>query len=119
MKTRSIILAAAATAMTLPMAAAAFADPPRWAPAHGYRAKNGDVRYRYTDNGIRYWRGEDGRYYCKRSNGTTGLLIGAAVGALAGRAIDTRGDRATGTIVGAAAGALIGKEIDSNRSRCR
>jgi len=76
-------------------------------------------RYYTTDNGIRYWRGEDGRYYCKRGNGTTGLLIGGAAGALVGRAIDTRGDRATGTIVGAAAGALIGREIDRNRKRAR
>lgn len=67
----------------------------------------------------RVWRGEDGRYYCRRSNGTTGLIIGAAGGALAGRAIDTRGERATGTILGAAAGALLGREIDRSRARCR
>lgn len=64
------------------------------------------------------WRGRDGRMYCRKSNGTTGLVIGAAGGALLGRAIDTRGDRATGTILGAAGGALIGKELDSKR-RCR
>ncbi len=104
--------------------------PPPWAPAHGKRAKDHDryyeryhtryePRYRTTDNGIRYWRGDDGRYYCKRSNGTTGLIIGAAAGALAGRAIDTRGERTTGTVVGAAVGALLGKSIDQNRVRCR
>lgn len=119
MRTSKILLAAAAASMALPVAAPVLADPPHWAPAHGYRAKNGAIAYRRTDNGIRYWQGEDGRYYCKRSNGTTGLLIGAAAGALLGRAVDTHGDRATGTIVGAAAGALVGKEIDSNRSRCR
>lgn len=64
------------------------------------------------------WRGRDGRLHCRKSDGTTGLVIGAAGGALLGRAVDTRGDRATGTIVGAAAGALLGKEIDSKR-RCR
>lgn len=76
-------------------------------------------RYHRTDNGIRYWRGNDGRYRCKKSNGTTGLLIGGVAGALAGRAIDTRGDRATGTILGAAGGALLGREIDRNNSRPR
>jgi len=78
-------------------------------------------RYQTTDNGIRYWRGNDGRYYCKKGNGTTGLLIGGAAGALVGRAIDTHGSRTTGTIVGAAAGALLGREIDRNRraARCR
>lgn len=76
-------------------------------------------RYQTTDNGIQYWRGDDGRYRCKKGNGTTGLLIGGAAGALAGRAIDTRGERTTGTILGAAAGALVGREIDRNRSRAR
>jgi outer membrane lipoprotein SlyB len=67
------------------------------------------------------WRGEDGRIYCRRSNGTTGLLVGGAVGALAGRAIDTQGSRTTGTILGAAAGALLGRELQRGRSarRCR
>jgi hypothetical protein len=67
------------------------------------------------------WRDSDGRLRCKRSNGTTGLIVGAAGGALVGRAIDTRGERATGTILGAAAGALLGREVDRNRSgyRCR
>lgn len=76
-------------------------------------------RYSTTDNGIRYWQGTDGRYRCKRSNGTTGLLIGGAAGALAGRAIDTNGSRTTGTIVGAAAGALLGREVERSRSRAR
>lgn len=28
------------------------------------------------------WRGNDGRYYCRRNDGTTGLIIGAAVGGM-------------------------------------
>ena len=65
------------------------------------------------------WRDSNGRYRCKRPNGTTGLIIGAAGGALVGRAIDTKGERATGTILGAAAGALIGRKIDRSRVKCR
>ena len=65
------------------------------------------------------WRDSHGRLRCKRSNGTTGLIVGAAGGALLGRAIDTRGERATGTIVGAAAGALVGRSIERSRYRCR
>ena len=64
------------------------------------------------------WRGRDGRTYCRKSDGTVGLIVGAAGGALVGRAIDTRGERATGTIIGAAAGALIGREVARKRS-CR
>jgi len=65
------------------------------------------------------WRDSQGRLRCKRPNGTTGLIVGAAGGALIGRAVDTRGERATGTILGAAAGALIGRELDRNRMKCR
>jgi hypothetical protein len=106
----------AATTLT---AAPALGDPPPWAPAHGYRAKHDRIAYRYADNGVRYWRGEDGRYYCRRGDGTVGMLAGAALGALLGRAVDTRGDRAPGTIIGAAAGALIGNEIGKGETRCR
>lgn len=65
------------------------------------------------------WQDSKGRYRCKRPNGTTGMIIGAAGGALIGRAIDTHGERATGTIVGAAAGALVGRKIDRSRVKCR
>jgi hypothetical protein len=67
----------------------------------------------------RVWRGNDGRYYCHRGNGTTGLVIGAGVGALLGRTIDTRGDRTLGTLLGAVGGGLLGREIDRGELRCR
>jgi hypothetical protein len=73
-------------------------------------------RIRHRD---RIWRGRDGRYYCKRDNGTTGLVIGAGVGALLGRTIDTRGDRTVGTLLGGALGAVIGRELDRGDIKCR
>lgn len=109
---RKTITAAALAALTIPATLAVSA--PVEARDH-YRGH----RYHSTDNGIRYWRGNDGRYYCRKSNGTTGLLIGGVAGALIGRSIDTRGDRATGTVLGAAAGALLGREVDRNNSRPR
>ena len=61
----------------------------------------------------RVWRGDNGRYYCKKDNGTTGLLIGGAVGGLLGHEVAGRGgDRTLGVILGAAGGALLGREID-------
>lgn len=66
----------------------------------------------------RVWRGEDGRTYCRKKNGTTGLIIGGAAGALLGREVDGGRDRTLGTVLGAAAGALIGRELD-NGVRCR
>ncbi len=67
----------------------------------------------------RVWRGDDGRWRCRRDNGTTGLIIGAGAGALLGRAIDTEGDRALGTVLGAVGGGLLGREIDRGGIRCR
>ena len=43
-------------------------------------------------NNDRVYRGNDGRYYCRRSDGTTGLLIGAGVGGLLGNTIAPRAD---------------------------
>lgn len=80
-----------------------------------YDDYRGDRVYRDT----RIWRGRDGRYYCRKENGTTGLLIGAGVGALAGNELAGRGDRTLGAILGAAGGAILGRAIDRSNSRCR
>ena len=77
------------------------------------------VEPRRVSRDDRVWRGRDGRYYCERDNGTTGLIIGAAGGALLGREIDGGRDRTLGTVLGAAAGALLGREIDRGGARCR
>ncbi len=113
----------------------AFAgDPPAHARGNGRRGRDNrrdrGNRGRYNDRGQyidpqrlgrddRIWRGRDGNYYCERGNGTTGLVIGAGLGALAGRAIDTRGDRTVGTVLGAIAGGVLGREIDRGELRCR
>jgi hypothetical protein len=67
------------------------------------------------------YRGSDGRYYCKRSDGTTGLVIGAVGGAAIGSAIDSQPRGVTGLLIGGALGALVGKKVDqsSNDVRCR
>ena len=67
----------------------------------------------------RIWRGRDNRYYCRKENGTTGLLVGAGVGALIGHELAGRGgDRTLGVILGGAAGALLGRTIDRSSTRC-
>ena len=67
------------------------------------------------------YRGSDGRYYCKRNDGTTGLIVGGLAGGAAGNIIDGGRNRAAGTLIGGALGALAGKSIDQNNSdvRCR
>jgi hypothetical protein len=66
------------------------------------------------------YRGSDGRYYCKRSDGTTGLIIGGATGAVIGNVVDGGRNRVAGTLIGGALGALAGRAIDQNSDvRCR
>jgi hypothetical protein len=108
---KKTLLALAATSLAVP---ASLALPT--APAE---ARHHATRYYTSSNGVRYWRGSDGRYHCRRSNGTVGLIIGAAGGALVGRAVDTHGSRTTGTVIGAAAGALLGRSVARNNVRCR
>jgi len=66
------------------------------------------------------YRGSDGRYYCKRSDGTTGLIVGGLGGAALGNVIDGGHSRAAGTLIGGALGALLGQSVDrSTDVRCR
>ena len=100
-------------------------DDRQYRRGRGYREERiYDRRGRYREprrirHRDRIWRGRDGRYYCERDNGTTGLVIGAGVGALLGRTIDTRGDRTVGTLLGGALGAVLGRELDRGDVRCR
>jgi hypothetical protein len=97
---------------TLAFAAASLAMPVAM-PAPAFANHNG---YYHGKT----WRDSQGRTRCRRKNGTTGLIVGGAAGALAGRAIDGGQNRTLGTIAGAAAGALIGREVDKSRGfRCR
>ncbi len=64
------------------------------------------------------YRGSDGRYYCRRSDGTTGLRVGGVGGATLG-AILSHGHPA-GTLLGGLLGALVGSSIErDNDMRCR
>lgn len=83
-----------------------------------WRGRDRDDR-RWEDRRSDHWRGEDGRWRCRRADGSTGLLVGAGVGALLGRTVDTRGDRTVGTLLGALGGGLLGREIDRGEARCR
>jgi len=109
------------------------APPPPPPGAYGYNDDRYDPNYdasRYYRPGSqervlatddRVYRGSDGQYYCKRSDGTTGLIVGAAGGGILGNVIDGGHSRTAGTLIGAAIGALAGKAVDQNQSqiRCR
>jgi uncharacterized protein YcfJ len=120
------MLALSAAALLLP--AQAFARH------HHYRHNNYrtvervqiyDTRGRYVHPHRLYrnshiWRGRDGQYYCRRDNGTTGLVIGAAAGGLLGNELARgSGDRTLATIIGAVGGGLLGQQVDKGDLQCR
>ena len=78
---RKAILGLAAVTMTVPAV-----TTPAFAIRQGRYARSYDRNGNYVGP---VWRGEDGRRYCRRSNGTTGLIIGGAA-RRAGRTRDRR-----------------------------
>ena len=132
------MLAALAVALSLPIAAAPAGaasqdwrrDRPdyrwqggpqnrNWDPSRSYRPHDRRYDRRYERRMTRddyIYRGRDGRYYCRRNDGTTGLVIGALGGGVLGNAI---GGDTLSTLLGAAGGAVIGRSIDRGNVRCR
>lgn len=134
---RSVILAATAAASLL-SGCSTYADGRpgdyrRWSaydynrPDPAYGGYYADRYYRddpqYTERRLgdndRVYVGQDGKYYCRRSDGTTGLIIGGIAGGVLGAIIAPGGANTLGAILGGGAGALAGREIDRNNVRCR
>lgn len=84
-----------------------------------YRDGDRYAERRLSDNDYVY-RGSDGRYYCKRSDGTIGLIVGGITGGVLGNVVDGGRQRTAGTLIGGALGALAGSAIQrSSDVRCR
>lgn len=75
-------------------------------------------RARYLAENDQIYRDNNGNYYCKRSDGTTGTIAGAIAGGVLGNIIAPGGSKTLGTVLGAAGGALAGNAIDKNNVRC-
>ncbi|MBY8823928.1 glycine zipper 2TM domain-containing protein [Sphingomonas colocasiae] len=94
-------------------------------PAYGgydadrYYRDDRRYRERRLSNSERVYRGRDGRYYCRRSDGTTGLIVGGIAGGVLGNIIAPGGSETLGTLLGAAGGAIAGRAIDKDGARCR
>ena len=80
-----------------------------WDAARYYRRD--DRRYRPFRLGRndRIYRGYDNRYYCRRDDGTTGLIVGGITGGVLGQVIAPGGSKTLGAIIGGSVGPrLIG-----------
>ena len=146
---RKFLLSAALIAMAIPGAPALAKDHGHHDNGHHYGWSKGrghgmghrydwnrpDPRYGYYDAARSYrpggyrerrltrydriYRGYDGRYYCRRSDGTTGLIIGGVLGGVLGNAIADGHSSTLATLLGAGGGALLGRSIDRGNIRCR
>lgn len=124
-----VIAALAGVALLTPVAPS-FADPPPWAPAHGYREKQ-----KHKNKHRRGYRRDDtvvvrtpdfirlpdlGLGNCNRE--ALGMVLGAGVGAAAGSQIGKgSGNTAAviaGTILGGIIGGSIGRSMDRVDTQC-
>lgn len=93
-------------------------------PRYGnYRAeryyRDGNYAQRKLSYNDRIYRGGDGRYYCRRNDGTTGLIVGALGGGVLGNVIAPGESKTLGTVLGGGVGALLGRSIDRGGANCR
>lgn len=111
-------------------------NAPNWQRGYNYSYNRPDPRYNgyYADNyyrsgdyyrprplavNDRIYRGQDNRYYCRRGDGTTGLIVGALGGGVLGNVIAPGGSKTLGSILGGGLGAILGSSIDRNNVTCR
>ena len=97
---------------------AAFADPPRHTPAHGWRQKHDPY---YVGCTGKHWEHDYGILsgHCNREAVAT--ILGGVIGGVIGSKVGDDDNRSVAIIIGAAAGALIGNKIgreldDADRS---
>ena len=90
--------------------------------ARGYYAERyyrGGYRPMRVTRETRIYRGSDNRYYCRRNDGTTGLIVGAALGGVVGNSLGRGDSGLLATLLGAGGGALLGQQIDRGNVSCR
>jgi len=110
------LIIAALTASVLPLAACTD-DYGSGRPGYAHdRGRNGEYRLGRNDH---IYRDHDGRYYCKKPDGTTGTIVGGLAGGVLGNVIAPDGSKTLGTIIGAVGGAVAGRAIDRGEVRCR
>lgn len=87
--------------------------------ADRYYRDNRRYQERRLGDNDRIYAGRDGRYYCRRDDGTTGLIVGGIAGGVLGTALRPGGSGLLGALLGGAGGAVAGQAIDRGNVRCR
>lgn len=123
-RSRIVRLAVAALTMLVSLAftsAPAPADPPPWAPAHGYRAKKGKHKHKRQESRAVYQLPpglQEG--HCRHrmfDEATVGTLIGAAAGGYVGSHFGKHEGKLAATALGVLLGAVIGNRVGGTIAR--
>ena len=130
---RIATLAAGAALMTLAAGCTTYGDRPndgRWSSYRNYDWNRPDPSYggydaaRYHRSGRQYrerrltrndriYRGRDGRYYFRHSDGTTGLIVGGVAGGVLGNIIAPGGSETLGTLIQQGLGGAPAPELSA------
>ncbi len=117
-RTKLIILTFIAT-LILPIAPSAYANPPPWAPAHGWRKKHDPYYVGYSG---KKWDKDYGVISGECNWQAVGTVLGGVVGGAVGASVGKDGNKTIAIIIGSVLGAVvgnqIGKEIDRNDRGC-
>jgi surface antigen len=117
MKTTTAALIALLSLALAPIASPA--QPPPWAPAHGWRKQNDPNYVGYTG---KRWEKDYGIIEGRCDSAAVGAVLGGVTGAVIGSRVSSREDRPVaimlGSVIGAVIGAKIGQEIDNSDRAC-
>lgn len=124
---RNVLLISLFSALVLPVweSSNAVADPPPWAPAHGYRNKhyhddNDDDGYERAPRRVRVQPAYNSQYGVERGtcNRTSlGQVLGGATGAAVGSTIGKGNGKTAAIIGGAIVGTIVGGNIGQSMDR--
>ncbi|WP_295491962.1 glycine zipper 2TM domain-containing protein [Sphingorhabdus sp. EL138] len=81
--------------------------------------RQGSYDRREYRRGDRYDRNNNYRNNARCDKGTGGTIIGGLAGGLLGNEVARRGNKTEASIIGAAVGALAGRAIDKSDNNCR
>jgi len=104
--------------LAVTLSAPVLADPPPWAPAHGWRKKNDPNYIGYTG---KRWEKDYGVLEGTCNTKEVGAVVGAAIGGAIGSQHGNDSNRPVAILVGGVIGAVIGAKIgatieDSDRA---
>ena len=118
-KTKSCRISMSLFALLILLAPQVYADPPPWAPAHGWRKHHDPY---YTGYAGRQWSDDYGISIGRCNREAIATVLGGAVGGAIGSAVG-KGDNRTvaiilGTVLGSFIGHKIGQDLDNADRGC-